>query len=289
MRIYRADDIFDPEENISVKENIVDKAEAPHIHEFIELVYISAGKGRQCINDISYEVKKGDLLFVNFHQVHSFSTDEGMTYINLLLKPEFMSRELVNGDNLFDIFSLTVFEEFKADSDYSIPVVSFQGRDMIELECMINYLLKEFQEKQLGYKSIMYGYMQIIFSLLMRKLKTPRHDAVMGYLHKITPDILKYIDDNCFEKLTLAELAEKCFYNPSYFSRIFKECYGKSLSSYILEKRMNEAVRLLTETDISIERISEMSGYKDKGQFYKNFKEYMGVTPKLYRTGLKTD
>jgi len=283
MRVYKADDMFDPQENISVKKNVVYKSELPHTHEFIELVYIYSGSGNHRVNDNSFYVQKGDLLFINFKQIHSFTSDDNMTYINLLLKPEFMSKELINTENLFDVFSLSIFDEFKGEYCNNSSIVSFRGKDMIEIECLINYLLDEFNEKQVGYKSIMNGYMQIIFSKLMRKLKTPERDNFMGYLHRLTPDILKYIDDNCFEKLTLVELAEKCFYNPAYFSRIFKECYGKSLTAYIQEKRINEAARLLKETDLSIEKIYEKAGFTDKGQFYKNFKEHMGITPKLYR------
>jgi mannose-6-phosphate isomerase-like protein (cupin superfamily) len=68
MRIFKADEMLNPNENISITKNKVKIAELPHTHEFIELVYIFSGSGRQCVNGISYNVSKGDLLFINYNQ-----------------------------------------------------------------------------------------------------------------------------------------------------------------------------------------------------------------------------
>ncbi len=287
MKIYTADELLSPEENIHISKEIVRSPEPSHTHEFIELVYIFSGKGIQCVNDISFHVAKGDFLFINYNQVHSFSSDDQMVYVNFLFKPEFMSTQLLTAESLIDIFSLSLFHEFKGELDISNPLVTFAGKDMIEIECLIEYMLKEYHEKEVGYKSVLKGYMQVILSKLIRKLKFTQCEKISGYIHRITPEILKYIDDNCFEKLTLTDLAQRCFYNEAYFSRIFKECYGKSFTVYVIEKRISEAMRLLSETDIGIDTICRRVGYGDKGQFYKVFKQHTGVTPKCFRTNQK--
>ncbi len=119
---------------------------------------------------------------------------------------------------------------------------------------------------------------------MLRKLKgNDVSREAQKYLSRITAECLAYIDAKCFEKITLKEIAEHTFYNPSYFSRIFKEQCGISLSEYIKEKRMAEAVRLLQTSDLSNEEIMEKVGCTDKKQFYKIFREIYSVTPFQYR------
>ena len=130
-----------------------------------------------------------------------------------------------------------------------------------------------------SYHIALKGYLFVLLTKIFREMQNADTGRILQHVHKITPDILKYIEEKCFEKITLNELAQKCFYNPSYFSRIFKECFGKSLTDFIHEKRIAEAVRLLKETDLSIDDICTCVGYREKKQFYKTFRRIMGNTP----------
>ena len=56
-----------------------------------------------------------------------------------------------------------------------------------------------------------------------------------------------------------------------------------TLISYIQKKRIDEAVRLLRETDISVEEICRRVGYSEKKHFYKKFHEITGTTPSAFR------
>jgi AraC family L-rhamnose operon transcriptional activator RhaR len=283
MKIFRFTDYLKPSENISIQKNEIKGSEPIHTHEFLELVYIYEGDGRQVVSGKSYSVHKGDLVFINYNQTHAFACESKMIYYNYLLRPEFMSGSLLDAENIYDIFALSLFDEFGGEIDCARPMVSFRGRELIEIEGIIQNMFEEFTEKSIGYKSVMKGYMQVIFAKMIRQSQNSNKKDLAGYIHKITPNILKYIDDNLFQKLTLVQLAEKCFYNPSYFSRVFKQCYGKSLTSYICERRMNEAMRLLKQTDLPIESVCGMVGYSDKAQFYKAFKKHSGTTPGEFR------
>lgn len=50
------------------------------------------------------------------------------------------------------------------------------------------------------------------------------------------------------------------------------------------EKRVQEASRLLIDTDLPIEEICHKVGYSDKGTFYGIFKAHQALTPKAFRT-----
>lgn len=63
-------------------------------------------------------------------------------------------------------------------------------------------------------------------------------------------ELEKFIENNLGERITLEELAKKCYYNPSDFNRLFKSRFGVNLSSFIERKRIEYAKKLLLTGNI---------------------------------------
>lgn len=253
-----------------------------HLHEFVELVYIVSGSGVQYIGNMEYKVHHGDLLFINFGQSHCFETDTEFDFVNILINPVFLSRELVNSENIEEIFALSLFEEFGSEHDFLRQSASFSGKELVQVDNAVSSMISEYNEKKLGYRSTLRGYLQIIFSLLLRNLSKKANTDDGGILD-LPPDIASYIEENCFDKITLADIAGMSFYNPAYFGRLLKKHYGKSFSAYIKEKRMDKAAELLCDKGRTVDDVISVVGYSDRKLFYKHFKETFGKTPKEYR------
>ena len=89
----------------------------------------------------------------------------------------------------------------------------------------------------------------------------------------------KYYNHN----LQLKDVAALVGYNPSYFSRIFSERYGKSFTETLAGIRIEEAKRMLKHSQLSIAVISEHVGYMDNNYFSAVFKKKTGISPYKYR------
>ncbi len=249
-----------------------------HTHDFIELVYIKSGNGYHIIDDMEFQVKKGDLLFINYGKTHSFRSEKGFVFYNILLTPWFMSEELVNSENAIDLLSLNCFESFSTFNDE--PKISFSADEIVFVENMILEMEKEYYTKARGYEQALKSYITVLLIHIFRKMEKSN---ILGKEKKIPAEILEYLDNNYNEKITVNTLAERCFYNPSYFSRIFSETFGMSITDYVLEKRFEKACELLTQTDMTVEEIALISGYRDNGAIFKHFKKKLGTTPNEYR------
>ncbi len=284
MHQFKVSDFINQQENINIFKYDTNANELEHTHEFLEIVYIMKGKGQHYINGTCYNVRKGDLLFINFGQSHAFSSHDTMEIVNCLISPEFIDRELIHSENANEILALTAFEDFGNRVDKLIPMISFKGKELIEVETLIGCMMDELNLKGTNYRTALRGYLLVLLTKIFREMQKKDYDIVLKNFSRITPEILEYIEKNCYEKISLKELAQKCFYNPSYFSRVFKDYYGKNLMEFIHEKRVNEAMRLIKETDMSIESVAYSVGYSDRKQFYKIFKEYIGMTPSKART-----
>ena len=119
-------------------------------------------------------------------------------------------------------------------------------------------------------------------------LRKTQLGLMQGELNDMWLELSEYIDRNLGERLTLSELAQKCFYNPSYFSRIFKEKFGITLGDYVARQRARTALSLLTESDLTVDAIACKCGYTDKSGLYRAIKKHFGESPSVYRKGEKS-
>ena len=68
----------------------------------------------------------------------------------------------------------------------------------------------------------------------------------------------------------------------SKLNRVFRTMYATSLHSYVQDKRLEYAARLLQENDLPISQAAQMSGYTNMSHFSKSFVKKFGVLPKDY-------
>lgn len=94
--------------------------------------------------------------------------------------------------------------------------------------------------------------------------------------------VKEYINKHLSEELSLDTVAGKVFLSPKYLSKIFKEETGKNYIEYVTEKRMEKALELMENRNMTIEQIANTVGYGTTAYFIKKFKEKNGYTPKNY-------
>lgn len=255
-------------------------AEAFHCHEFIETVYVMSGRAIQRVDEASYEVERGDIVFINYGSLHSFEPLENFEYINIYFMPELLGSSIITQDNALALLSLTAFDEMRKDKNGG--KLSFFGDERRELEFIITTMLREYEEDRPEAARVIENYLSILFTKMLRKTLMNNSDVC-----DIWSELTEYIDKNLHEPLTLSALAQKSFYNPSYFSRIFKQRFGVSLSDYIRTKRIEQAMKLLSETELSVDEIISMTGYTDRSAFYHAFSRHTGTSPAEYRAKTK--
>lgn len=104
----------------------------------------------------------------------------------------------------------------------------------------------------------------------------------------IAESCVQLIRERFMEDLMLETIAEQFYFNPSYFSSMFKNHTGKTFSEFLTDTRMKHAKALLADTEapLKIYDIAERCGYRDTKYFSRVFKSHMGVSPEAYRNGI---
>lgn len=95
--------------------------------------------------------------------------------------------------------------------------------------------------------------------------------------------MLAFIDRHFSEDVSIQMLADLLPINANYASQLFSRVMGEPFSSYLARKRLDEAMRLLRESRLSIAEIAAAVGYRDYFYFTKVFKKTAGCTPTQYK------
>ena len=133
----------------------------------------------------------------------------------------------------------------------------------------------------------MEGYVAALFTELFRIYEKSGTldrgaDLEMQKLYRI----LRYIEEN-FEHCSLSKAAQDLGFSPKYLTMMLKNQTGKSFVEHIQSQKINKARHLLKNTDLPISQIVLLCGYTNEHFFYEKFKKNTGMTPAVYRMGLR--
>jgi len=264
MRQFRSDDLIEREATIHIFES--NGADCPqHDHDFIEIIYIKTGNASEFVNEDRYEVGRGDLIFITPGSTHRFVSCGGLSFINICFKPEMLEGDPITPENAFGVLQLAAFDEVRREDEGG--VISFAPEERPEVERLLGSMLREYRARCQGWQTVLKSYMNVLFIQMLRKVS-------LGALGENDTDLWSelqsYIDEHLGGELSLSHLARKCFYNPSYFSRVFKERFGMPLTEYISRRKLDCALRLRRSGKLSVVEIAERSGFSSASALYRS-------------------
>lgn len=242
-----------------------DWSSVPHSHPITELFYVINGSGIVVVDGVRQPVRQYDLLIINPYAMHTEEAlpAQPMEYVALGVKDMTLGPENQS-------FFLGSFREYKD-----------------ELLDYLRLLTVESQREQPVSDEIR----QYLFAVLLLLQRHSGLCLVQGEssptLPKMVPPecdrVKNYIDSYYSEHITLADLARIAGWDRYYLSHIFTKMYGLSPMNYLLEKRLDCAKALLTNSDYTITEISQMLGFSSQNCFTQMFKKKTGVTVSAYR------
>jgi two-component system, response regulator YesN len=149
------------------------------------------------------------------------------------------------------------------------------------------HLLFSTKESEKYYQNSLEGVMgaeQFAGYLIARAIEYKKY---VNKTESVTEQLKQYIDKNYQQEIRRDELAELVYLNTDYMSRIFKKEAGVSISNYLLSKRVEEAKKLLSQSELPINSVSIYVGYSNFSYFTKMFRENTGYSPLEYRRRYK--
>ena len=231
-------------------------------HSYWELTYVDKGELLTTIDRVSYHLKQGDLIFYAPMQFHTQSTFEKISssYLTINFKMNFNHADLLCNK----IFSL------KRDSYF-----------------IVTKLIEELSNDNLYSDDLSLCYLKQLIIQMLRLDNSHFHSKPtthmqQTYENELLNDILLYIDDNIYEKISVSTLCEHFCISTSMLHSLFRKNMNNTAKNYINELKLSKSKELIRNSTHTLSEISEMLGFSSIHYFSKKFKSYFNISPTEY-------
>jgi len=249
-----------------------------HYHDHYEIYYLFAGERYYYIENRTYYVQKGSMIFIKKNEIHKtiaggklheravvYFTDRFVDqyhgqHMDMLLSSFMSANRIVELNNLEQNYIENLI--FQMNNEYSDR--GRQGRSLYCETLLVQLLL-----------------------FASRKMKETAEAAHIPMHPKIS-EVIEYCNANFVKSLTMEGVAARFFISPFHFSRLFKRYTGFNFTQYIHTLRIREAQKLLRETPHKVIEIAGQVGYVNIAHFNRKFKQIAMMSPVEYKKMIKS-
>lgn len=247
-----------------------------HWHHAAELVYPVENSYITTVNGQEYALCEKDILFIAGGDTHSFNTRNNKG-----------NRFFIQ----FDISTMDVFGQAHQLTPFlsMTKLISAKEDPLLhnELEKNIVSLINEYQHRALGYTLYLNARIFDILVLLSRSVYNNMDVEIPSsrkfYILERLNLAFQYIEKQYQNDISLKDVSFAAGFSEYHFSRIFKEMTGKHFLSYLNERRIKKAIKLITSRNMSITEVALSSGFNSIATFNRTFKKLKGCTPVEYK------
>lgn len=249
--------------------------QSSHYHPYYELGFVLNGTRSMTINHSSYNLEKGNVVFIAKGELHKgFPVEHYPSSVELI--------NLYFTENYLQPFT-QLFGSEDFSSFFMEPVFILPANRREYIEDLLRKMLTEYESIDELSKLLTVNYFQELISFLIRYKRKNDFESSLQMNNNELEDAVKYIYFNYNKELSLKQIAKKYNMSESYFSRKFKATTGFGFKEYLISVRLKEACNLLLTSDATITEIAYQCGFNDSNYFGDAFRKANGVSPYKYR------
>ena len=155
------------------------------------------------------------------------------------------------------------------------------------LPLVVDLLAQEVRQRELGAETIVHGLLDTIFTFLLRDIVAQQSAAGGCWSHSMhDPQVrqaLVLLHEDYAQAWTLGALAQQCGLSRTGLAERFRKAMNDTPLNYLRTVRIQNAMRLLSETEQTLEQVAQAVGYQDAFSFSKVFKRTVGMAPRAFR------
>ena len=236
--------------------------ERKNLNSFL-MVYTISGKGTLNYEGHTYSLTSGQCFYINCMNHHYYQCASNHSWEFLWIH--------FNGNN-----ALGYYEEF---SKNGFKILKFKGSSFIETT--IARIISLHKKKNIHTELLSSNLIVDLLTEILIENTSNQESSI--FLPDYIKDVMKEIDKNFKDELSLDYLATKYNISKFHLSKKFKKCIGITVNEYIINSRLTYAKELLKYSGLPVSEISSQSGIPNVSHFINLFKSRENITPLAYR------
>lgn len=233
----------------------------PHFHKNFELVYVCKGSLLCTADEKSETLYENEFALFLSNEIHTLTPSPNTVYWVGVFSGDFVhSFEKLCKEKTADKLKFTC----------NTSILEFLKANLITTEIPPIFVLK----------SCLYA----VCNEYLNQVTLSKKDG-KSFLQMQA--IIDYISENYKNKISLSDIAEKLGYNYHYLSKKINKIFSMSFSDFLNLYRLETAIELLNETDLSITEVAIESGFQSIRSFNEIFKKHTGKNPAKYCSEIK--
>ena len=237
-----------------------------HYHDFHKIIVFISGKVTYHIEGKAYHLKPRDILLVSQGAIHKPEIDPSVPYERYI----FWIRD--------DLSCQELNTCFQKANDRSFNLVRADSALQERLKDLLPEIEQTLQNKHFGdtvlRNALFTQFMIYINRIFLRTSSSPDKKAYSSDTQ--VEQLLKYINRNLSENLSIDQLAERFFFSKYHMMRKFKNETGYTIHNYITSKRLLMARSLISQ-GIPVMKAALASGFRDYTTFVRAYKKQFGI------------
>ena len=252
-----------------------------HSHEWFELGYVEQGQILHSVDDFTCLMQPGDFFIINYNQPHTYHSvgENEIRLLNIMFHPSFFDATLSGSHSFSDLYSNYLFSIDHSLISGDPTKMRFSDKDN-KIYTILRDIEREYTEKKSGWRQSIRGLLIYVIMLTLRGDCMPEEsEHPIGF----SQQMIDYVQMNYMKPIHIEDTYKSGCYSAAYLSKKFSLDTGFTFSYYLKHVRINASCRLLANTNMTINSISQAVGYTDTTFFHNTFREIIGMSPNEYR------
>jgi AraC family transcriptional activator of pobA len=258
-----------------LNEQVSGDVKSHHKHAFYTVLWVDEGTCSQTLEKYTYHLEKGSVFVISPGQVHenSFEKSPGFSGGAVLFSAEFLLPLIQHEDPI----ELTFL-----DNIYFTPKLQLNDMEFAKFRQTIA-LIKSEEELRKSAPAITRSLLGVLLLQIQRNVDVKMVRKVSNRHIVIYKKFSNLLETTFKDNFDLTYYSNALDITTRHLGRLIKEASGKTVGELIISRKLLEAKRLLSFTDLTIAQIAGGLGYFDNSYFNKIFKKATGLTPKSFR------
>lgn len=255
-----------------------------HQHDVVELFLVLSGEGTHLTDQHEWPLAPGDTGIVHFGQSHCIMSGDGpMDIVNLYIDP---SRTGL--PPLAPPLNAVLPRILPLAPGLGHQLNAVQQYRLAHPDRMAGLLLAMADEAAgaaAGYMEAMRFYLRLVlleYARFAHEHLAVDPDDVSGPEFAVER-VRRHLDDHWAEPVDLDVLMRCSRLSKAHLCRVFKKYTGRTIVEYVHQRRVEQAMMLLSGTQERIATVAKASGFGDLAQFNRIFRRLTGATPTAFR------